>query len=68
MKKIFILIMIVLVVVVVVGINYISYKNKYNIIKNENAEFEEYKDKEVYGLTVGTIINKAVDKNTKNKI
>ena len=68
MKKIFILIMIVLVVVVVVGINYISYKNKYNIIKNENAEFEEYKDKEIYGLTVGTIINKAVDKNTKNKV
>ena len=45
-----------------------SYKNEYNAIQKENKEFEEYKDKEVYGLEVGTMINKAVDKNTKNKI
>ena len=68
MKKIFIFIIIVLVVVAIVGFKYISYKNEYKIIQNENAEFEQYKDKEVYGLTVGTIINKAIDKNTKNKI
>ena len=68
MKKIFIFTIIVLVVVAIVGFKYISYKNEYKIIQNENAEFEQYKDKEVYGLTVGTIINKAIDKNTKNKI
>ena len=68
MKKICIFLAIVLIIVAIVGFKYISYKNEYNIIQNENAEFEEYKDKEVYGLNVGTMINKAVDKNTKNKI
>lgn len=68
MKKIFIFTIIVLIAVAIVGFKYISYKNEYKIIQNENAEFEQYEDKEVYGLTVGTIINKAIDKNTKNKI
>ena len=68
MKKIFIFLIIVLIIVAIVGFNYFSYKNEYRLIQNENSEFEEYKDKDVNGLTVGTIINKAVDKNTKNKI
>ena len=68
MKKIVIFLAIVLICVAIVGFKYISYKNEYSIIQNENAEFEEYKDKELYGLDIGTIINKAVDKNTRNKI
>ena len=31
-------------------------------------DFDKYKDQEVYGLDVASMINKAVDKNTKNKI
>ena len=65
MKKIFIFLASVLIIIAIVGFKYISYKNEYNIIQNENAEFEEYQEKELYGLNVGTIINKAVDKNTK---
>ena len=68
MKKILIFSVIVLIIVAIVGVRYISYKNEYNIIQSYNAEFEEYKDKEAYGLNVATMINKAVDKNTKNKI
>ena len=68
MKKIFIFLMTVLVIIAIIGVKYISYKNEKNLIQSENAEFEDYKDKEVYGLEVGTMINKAVDKNTKNKI
>ena len=68
MKKLFIFLVIVMIIVAVIGFKYMSYKNEYNAIQKENKEFEEYKDKEVYGLEVGTIINKAVDKNTKNKI
>ena len=68
MKKISIFLVIVLIIVAAVGFKYMSYKNEYNAIQKENKEFEEYKDKEVYGLEVGTMINKAVDKNTKNKI
>ena len=68
MKKILIFSVIVLIIVAIVGVRYISYKNEYNITQSYNAEFEEYKDKEAYGLNVATMINKAVDKNTKNKI
>lgn len=68
MKKIFIFLAIVSVIVVIVGFRYVVYKNEYNVIQSENAEFEEYKDKEINGLSVGSMINKAVDKNTKNKI
>lgn len=68
MKKLFIFLTIVLVIVAIIGFKYISYKNEYNMIQSENAEFEKYKDEEVYGLTVGTVINKAIDYNTKNKI
>ena len=68
MKKISIFLVIVLTIVAAIAFKYMSYKNEYNAIQKENKEFEEYKDKEVYGLEVGTMINKAVDKNTKNKI
>lgn len=68
MKKIFIFLAIVSVIVVIVGFRYVVYKNEYNVIQSENAEFEEYKDKEINGLSVASMINKAVDKNTKNKI
>ena len=33
-----------------------------------NIEFEQYMNKELYGTQLGTIINKAIDKNIKNKI
>lgn len=68
MKKIFIFLIIVLIIVAIVGFNYILYKNEYNTIQSENAEFSNYKDKEIYGLEVATIINKATDRNNKNKL
>lgn len=68
MKKIFIFLAFVLVIIAIVGFRYVMYKNEYNVIQSENAEFEEYKDKEINGLSVASMINKAVDKNTKNKI
>lgn len=68
MKKIFIFLAIVVIIVAIVGVRYISYKSEYNAIQRENADFEKYKNQEVYGLDVASIMNKAVDKNTKNKI
>ena len=68
MKKIFIFLAIVVIIVAIVGVRYISYKSEYNAVRRENADFEKYKDQEVYGLDVASIMNKAVDKNTKNKI
>lgn len=68
MKKIFIFLAIVVIIVAIVGDRYTSYKSEYNAVRRENADFEKYKDQEVYGLDVASIMNKAVDKNTKNKI
>lgn len=69
MKKIIIfLIIAVLIIGAFIGFKYMAYTNEYNLIKQENKEFEQYQDKELNGLDIGSIINKAVDKNTKNKI
>ena len=68
MKKLLILLAMVIIIIIISIVKYYSYKLEYNILMKENAEFEQYKDKEVNGLSVATIINKAIDKNTKNEI
>lgn len=68
MKKGLIFFAIVAIIITVVLVKYSSYIAEKNAIKVENAEYEQYKDKEVYGLDVATMINKIVDKNTKNNI
>ena len=68
MKKGFICFSIVVIIVAIVGYRYISYKNEVKTIESEKTDFDKYKDQEVYGLEVASMINKAIDKNTKNKI
>lgn len=69
MKKLILMIfMIVIIVVAIIFVKYSSYKIEYNNIQKENAEFEQYKDQDIYGIELGTLINKTIDKNTKNKI
>lgn len=67
-KTIFVLFTIIIIVVTIIFVNYASYKNEYNSILKENAEIEKYTKKEIYGLELGTLINRVADKNTKNKI
>lgn len=45
-------------------------QNNKNIleIKNENAEYEQYEDKEIFGTEVASVINKAVNENIKNEV
>ena len=68
MKKFLIFFVIIIVIVSIVAVQYSSYKVEQDTIKQENAEFEQYKDKEIYGLDLATIINKVMDKNIKNEI
>lgn len=68
MKKILIFLAIVIIIIAIVIVQYSSYKIEYNAIMKENAEYEQYKDKELYGLNVATLINKTIDRNTKNDI
>lgn len=37
-------------------------------IKNENAEYEKYRNKEIFGTEVASVINKAVNENIKNEV
>lgn len=68
MKKIIIFFVIILICVITIGLRFYSYKAKQEVLAAENQEFEQYANKEIYGIDLGSIINKAVDKNTKNNI
>ena len=69
MKKIIlILLAVVIIIVSVIGIKYYSYMVERNNVMEENAEYEEYKNKEVYGINIATLINRAIDKNERNEI
>lgn len=69
MKKIILIFLsIVIIIVSIIGIKYYSYMIEHNNVIKENAEYETYKDKEVYGIDIATLINKTIDKNEKNDI
>ena len=68
MKKLIIFLVIVLIIVATVGYVYLNYKATYNEAQVKNAQYESYNGKEIFGTDLATLINKAVDDNTKNKI
>jgi len=68
MKKISIILVVAMIIVAIVIVNYSSYTAEKNKVKSYNAEFEQYKGKELFGLELATIINKAVDRNIKNDV
>ena len=68
MKKIIIFLAIVLVIVATVGYVYLNYQATYHETQKVNAQYEGYKDKEIFGTDLATLINRAVDDNIKNDI
>ena len=68
MKKIIIFLGIVLIIVASVGYMYLNYQATYREAQKINAQYEWYKDKEILGTDLATLINRAVDDNTKNDI
>ena len=68
MKKLIIFFIIIVAILCIIGLKYSSYLVEYKTIMSENSEYEKYKDKEIYGIELVTIINKAVDRNEKNKV
>ncbi len=63
MKKIIIFLVLVLIIVVSISMVYINYKSSYNKVKKDNLEFEYYYEKELQGIDIATLINKAIDNN-----
>ena len=66
MKKIFIFLAIIVVILCVILYQYNSYQRVQNAINSENSEYEQYLDKEIYGIDIASLINKSTDKNEKN--
>lgn len=67
-NTILILFTISIIIATIICVKYFSYKNEYAIILKENEKYEQYKDKEIYGIELGTLINKSIDTNIRNKI
>lgn len=69
MKKQTIVIFILLVIIVIaVAVAVSQNVQKQRELSNYNNQYEQYKDVEVYGTDVATLINKAVDNNEKNEV
>lgn len=68
MKKIVIFFVIIIIILVLLFSCYANYKSKYNQLQKENYEYEQYYQKELEGANLATLINKAIDNNTKNNI
>lgn len=68
MKKIIIILLIFIVVLCILLYNFNSIALDKQKVAEENAEFEQFLNKEIYGIDIASIINKAVDKNIKNGI
>lgn len=69
MKKIIIFFAIIIVIIAMMTYLYSYYKISYEQSRQENLEFERYTNKDkITGRELATIINKAIDRNTKNEI
>lgn len=68
MKKIAIFFIIIIAIVSTVYYIYMNNIASNKIAQKENAKFEMYIDKEIIGSELATVINKAIDTNTKNEV
>ena len=69
MKKNIIIIALILLVVIIICIVGINVNSKTNIvIKQENKQYEDYLNNEMYGTDVVTLINKAINNNESNNV
>ena len=68
MKKIAIFFVIIISLVSSISYMYFNYTKNIENIRKENLEFEIYKDREIFGTELATLINKAIDTNLKNEV
>lgn len=68
MRKIAIFFLIVLAIIVAIVCMYMDYQNKQEKLNKYNYEYEYYLQKEINGLQLASVMNKAIDTNNKNDI
>lgn len=68
MKKIAIFFILIIAILSSFTYLYLNYIATYKTAQKENAKFEMYKDEEITGRELSTLINKAIDSNIRNEI
>ena len=68
MKKIAIFLLIIIGIVSTISYLYLNSINNQRIAQKENIKFEIYKDEEITGAEVTTLINKAINSNQQNEV
>ena len=68
MKKIAIFLLIIIGIISTISYLYLNDINNYKNAQKENIKFEIYKDQEITGAEVTTLINKAINSNEQNEI
>ena len=68
MKKIIGIFIAVAVVILSLFYGYFTYTKNNNSIIKQNAEYESYLNKEIYGADLATVMNKVIDNNETNAI
>ncbi|MBR3249653.1 MAG: hypothetical protein IKF83_03020 [Clostridia bacterium] len=63
MKKIIWIFIAIAIIVLSFLYGYFTYKKNSDTILSQNAEYERYLNKEIYGADLATIINKVIDNN-----
>ena len=68
MKKIAIFLGVIIAIISTIAYIYLNQVAELKSTEKENLKFEVYKDKEISGSDLASIINRAVDNNQKNEI
>ncbi len=68
MKKIAMFLLIIIGIVSTISYLYLNSISNQRIAQKENIKFEIYKDEEITGAEVTTLINKAINSNQQNEI
>ena len=69
MKKIIIFFTLIIAIILVMAYIYSRYKISVEQVRQENLELERYTSKDnITGMELATIINKSVDRNTRNEV
>ena len=68
MKKFVVFLIVILVIISCIAYIYLNYRANFYDASNQNMQYENYLDKEIYGSELASIINKAVDNNVKDKV
>ena len=53
---------------VILALILVNVKSNNKVLQQVNPEYEYYLNKEIYGVELGTLINKAIDNNKRNEV